>query len=179
MVFVLIGIGAAASWRAVGRGAGVAIGARDARPPPGLDWDRCHRRLGGAASTPGRRPRRWFPRRGNGGRPDRAHHRPWSTPSGSNPCRSSRRPRPTSIRWFATDVSWWPLEPTVGTPIAGSNLVILCDSLFDQAIGRPCGGPAEDAAAASQGYGAARDRFKAAPRQTISIYQASQGIVAP
>jgi hypothetical protein len=66
-------------------------------------------------------------------------------------------------------------EPT----LAGSNLVVLCDSLFEAAIGQPCGGPAEDAVATAEGYGAVRDRFQAAPRQTISIYVAPQGLVSP
>jgi len=55
----------------------------------------------------------------------------------------------------------------------------VCDSLFDEVIGLPCGGPAEDAVAASEGFGAPTTRFQAAPRQTVSIYQAGQGSVRP
>jgi 4-amino-4-deoxy-L-arabinose transferase-like glycosyltransferase len=66
-----------------------------------------------------------------------------------------------------------------GATIAGSALVVLCDSLFEAAIGAPCGGPAEATVASSEGYGAPVDRFQAAPRQTISIYRAAQGSVRP
>jgi len=72
-----------------------------------------------------------------------------------------------------------PAEPNDGETIAGSNLVVVCDSLFDEAIGQPCGGPAEDALATAEGYGVPEDRFQAAPRQTISIYVAPQGLVSP
>ncbi len=64
-------------------------------------------------------------------------------------------------------------------PIGGSTLVVLCDSLFEEAIGAPCGGPAEAAVAAAHGYGVPVDRFQAAPRQTISIYRVAQGVVGP
>ena len=53
-------------------------------------------------------------------------------------------------------------KPATGAAIAGSNLVILCDSLFDQAIGRPCGGQAEDAAG---GLGGLRHRIATGSRR--------------
>jgi flagellar biosynthesis protein FliQ len=178
MVFVLVGIGAAASWRAVGRGAGEAI--------PGVTPGRLLAVIGIGAIVAWAVP----------------HQPPAIAPDGGFPAAEAAAARiehtaalvdPIRIRSlpvFKTAEAYvYPLvrdgrlvvtaEPTGGATVAGSNLVILCDSLFDQAIGRPCGGSAEDAVATSEGYGAATDRFKAAPRQTISIYQAKQGIVAP
>jgi 4-amino-4-deoxy-L-arabinose transferase-like glycosyltransferase len=51
---------------------------------------------------------------------------------------------------------------------AGSALVLLCDQLFRDAIGTDCGGPAEDAAVG--GMGQLVDRFEAAPGRWISVY---------
>ena len=45
--------------------------------------------------------------------------------------------------------------------------VILCDSLFETAIGAACGGPAEDALAGDR---AVVDRFEAAPGRWVSVY---------
>jgi hypothetical protein len=56
-------------------------------------------------------------------------------------------------------------------PIAGSALVVVCDSLFESVIGAACGGPAESAALPA-GHGEAIDHFRAAPRQAISVYRA-------
>ena len=51
-------------------------------------------------------------------------------------------------------------------------VVILCDRLFRDAIGADCGGPAEDALAAASGqsYRSNVDRFEAAPGRWISVY---------
>ena len=57
-----------------------------------------------------------------------------------------------------------------GTP--GSPLVVICDSLFEAAIGAPCGGSAESTVAPPDRYGAPLDRFEAAPGRTISVYRA-------
>ena len=51
--------------------------------------------------------------------------------------------------------------------------VVLCDQLFRESIGADCGGPAEDADAASLGYGPLIDRQEAAPGRWISVYAAS------
>ncbi len=56
---------------------------------------------------------------------------------------------------------------------ADGTLVVICDSLFDTAIGAPCGGPAEALVAPPERYGAPADRFRAAPRQIVSVYRAS------
>ena len=61
------------------------------------------------------------------------------------------------------------------------TLVIVCDALFETAIGAPCGGPAEEALLAAQPFipsGAsgpspvveARDRFEAAPGRFVTVY---------
>ncbi|MBI3748577.1 MAG: glycosyltransferase family 39 protein [Chloroflexi bacterium] len=57
-------------------------------------------------------------------------------------------------------------------PGGGGPLVVVCDSLFETAIGAPCGGPAEAAAVGGRSADLV-DRFRAAPRQTISIYRAA------
>ena len=50
-------------------------------------------------------------------------------------------------------------------------LVIICDRLFEPAIGAACGGPAEAAVVASRSAGLTlRDRFDASPRTSISVY---------
>ncbi|HXG40726.1 MAG TPA: hypothetical protein VNJ28_07260, partial [Candidatus Limnocylindrales bacterium] len=52
-------------------------------------------------------------------------------------------------------------------------LVVVCDPLFEPAIGRPCGGPAEEAALAELGGPAGyalRERFSSGPRRTLSVY---------
>lgn len=53
-----------------------------------------------------------------------------------------------------------------------SAVVILCDQLFRDAIGADCGGPAEDALAAASGqsYRSNVDRFEAHPGRWISVY---------
>jgi 4-amino-4-deoxy-L-arabinose transferase-like glycosyltransferase len=60
---------------------------------------------------------------------------------------------------------------TGGAP--GGVLVVICDSLFEAAVGAPCGGPAESTIAPPARYGAPLDRFEAAPGRTISVYRAA------
>ena len=59
---------------------------------------------------------------------------------------------------------------TAPDPTAG--VVIMCDQLFRDAIGADCGGPAEDAVAAASGAPPADliDRFEAAPGRWMSVY---------
>jgi 4-amino-4-deoxy-L-arabinose transferase-like glycosyltransferase len=61
-----------------------------------------------------------------------------------------------------------------GHPPAPANagaVVLVCDRLFEEAIGAPCGGPAETAWAARWASGSVlADRFDASPRTAISIY---------
>jgi hypothetical protein len=61
-----------------------------------------------------------------------------------------------------------PGSVATGEPVA---YVMLCDDLFREAIGVPCGGPAEDAAADAEGWGALLDRFEAAPGRWVSVYE--------
>ncbi len=58
-------------------------------------------------------------------------------------------------------------------PVASSDgaLVVICDSLFEESIGAPCGGPAEATVAPAERFGDPVDRFQAAPGRTISIYR--------
>ena len=58
--------------------------------------------------------------------------------------------------------------------ILPGNLVIVCDARFEAAIGADCDGPAEDALAARERPDLAlADRFEAAPGRFISIYLTS------
>lgn len=60
---------------------------------------------------------------------------------------------------------------TLGATTSGpESLVIICDSLFEGAIGAACGGPAE-ATIAPASLGEPIDRFEAAPGRTISVYR--------
>ena len=70
-----------------------------------------------------------------------------------------------------------PVLPPAGedppTPGAGS-VVLVCDPLFDEVTGAPCGGRAEDGWMAEAGLGglALVDRFESGPRRVISVYAA-------
>ena len=68
-------------------------------------------------------------------------------------------------------------------PDGADVIVVACDRLFEEAIGQPCGGPAEDAYMAKLtqlGSGAAGvpppvlERFDASPRTSVSIYGVAQ-----
>jgi hypothetical protein len=54
-------------------------------------------------------------------------------------------------------------------PSGEARLVVLCDNLFESAIGAACGGPAEDARVAGRPF-TLEDRFEAAPGRWISVY---------
>jgi hypothetical protein len=84
----------------------------------------------------------------------------------------------------STEAYGYPLVRSGGTvtvdrgsgPIAastGSALVVICDALFETAIGAPCGGPAEAVVAPPDRFGEPIDRFEAAPGRTISVYRGS------
>jgi hypothetical protein len=50
-------------------------------------------------------------------------------------------------------------------------LVVVCDGLFEAAIGAPCGGPAEEAAVGRPDrFVALADRFAVSPRTWVSVY---------
>jgi hypothetical protein len=68
---------------------------------------------------------------------------------------------------------------TNGIPMDAGPIVLVCDRLFEAAIGRPCGGPAEDAyltILTEMTYGpgwvpmAVVDRFDSSARTSISVY---------
>ncbi len=64
-----------------------------------------------------------------------------------------------------------PAGVTAETPMA----VLVCDPLFDDVVGAPCGGPAEDAWLADDPYRGTfvlRSRFEAGSRRVISVYAA-------
>ena len=72
-----------------------------------------------------------------------------------------------------------PFTDLMGFPSGFGAIVVACDRLFAEAIGRPCGGSAEDFYLANlveggSGPGAATpaliDRFEASPRTSISVY---------
>jgi len=52
---------------------------------------------------------------------------------------------------------------------APEPIVVLCDGLFVEAIGAPCGGSAEDALVAGRAVSLA-DRFESAPDRWVSVY---------
>jgi 4-amino-4-deoxy-L-arabinose transferase-like glycosyltransferase len=51
------------------------------------------------------------------------------------------------------------------------SLVVICDSLFEEVVGAPCGGSAEATIAPPARYGDPMDRFEAQPGRTISVYR--------
>ena len=161
MVFVLVGLGAgaAASLRAAARPSG----SPDLRQVPALVA------AGVVVALVG-----W----------NVAHLPPAVTPDGGFPAAAAAATRietavtgrPVSLRSlpvFKTAEAYrYPLDPRRGgraaTRPSAEALVIVCDSLFETAIGAPCGGPAEDASLAARpfprrGPPTLADRFEAAP----------------
>jgi 4-amino-4-deoxy-L-arabinose transferase-like glycosyltransferase len=68
----------------------------------------------------------------------------------------------------------------VDNPVLGEMIVVVCDRLFEDVIGLPCGGPAEDEHVASLTETSSApeaeppvlvDRFDASPRTSVSIYR--------
>jgi 4-amino-4-deoxy-L-arabinose transferase-like glycosyltransferase len=180
IVFVLLGIGAAALWQARTR---VIAGDRPSAPAAALTPGRVAVMAGMLAVIA------WAV----------THQPPAVAPDGGFPVAKAAAARieaaiPTdpiefgSLPTFKTPEAYvYPLvrdgrrvEPVSldgRSPTVGSALVVVCDSLFEAAIGAACGGPAESASVAVR-YGQPIDRFAAAPRQTISIYRAGQGSTA-
>ncbi len=78
----------------------------------------------------------------------------------------------------SADALRFPLERRGLVPLAdgatggpGSLTVVVCDPLFDDVVGMPCGGPAEDSWAGDQAHPMhLTGRFGAGPRRVISIY---------
>jgi hypothetical protein len=63
-------------------------------------------------------------------------------------------------------------EPATSGQSGPFALVLLCDDLFEAAIGASCGGPAEDIAASGYGIGALLHRAEVAPGRWVSVYDA-------
>ena len=63
------------------------------------------------------------------------------------------------------------------TLIAPDLVVLVCDPLFDEVVGAPCGGPAEDEWLGEGGQSDLRllDRFDAGPRRVLSVYGTVEG----
>lgn len=60
---------------------------------------------------------------------------------------------------------------TAPVPATPGVTVVICDALFEESIGAPCGGPAEAVVAPPDRFGDPIDRFLAAPGRTISVYR--------
>ena len=95
-------------------------------------------------------------RRMGASRPQTPHRKgsrrpPAPGPSTCDRCRTSSRPEayayPLIRAGRTVDLN------ASGGDISGSTLVVICDSLFEAAIGAPCGGPAEATAAPPERYG--------------------------
>ena len=187
MVFVLVGVGAGALWRASGR---VAATATSAGPAAAT-----------SASAPVMTPGRLLAVVGVVAMIGWAvpHQPPVVASDGGFPAAQSAAARIEaaipqgpiaigSLPTFKTAEAYvYPLrrdgrqvDPvSLGgrPPVGGGPLVVVCDSLFETAIGATCGGPAEAAAVGGRSADLV-DRFRAAPRQTISVYGAAPVLAA-
>lgn len=176
MVFVLVGLGAAALWRAGPRirdgapalvvGRGLAIGGLVAM----LAWAGTHQ-------PPATHPDGGFPAAVVAS--DRIE-----TAAGPGSMRLLAIPEFKSVESYAyplvrggrtLQVGATTAEATltrVGSSSAAdpTSVVVICDSLFEPVIGAACGGPAE-AALVPVELGDPIDRFEAAPGRWISIYR--------
>ena len=53
--------------------------------------------------------------------------------------------------------------------------MVICDALFEEVVGAPCGGPAETASLGpGDRFSALADRWQATPGRTISVYLARE-----
>ncbi len=87
--------------------------------------------------------------------------------------------RPTALlslpEFKSADAYGFPLARSGNEPVSvrrADAVVVICDELFRAAIGRDCGGPAEDALLSARGIDgmSLEDRFDAAPGRVISVY---------
>ncbi len=62
------------------------------------------------------------------------------------------------------------MPDTIGVAAPSGAVVLLCDSLFEAAIGAPCGGEAEAIARAGIAIDWLLERFEAAPGRWVSVY---------
>ena len=90
--------------------------------------------------------------------------------------------KPDDALRFPLERRGFPLEPPVAVPVAVGSLdvgvvTIVCDPLFDDAMGFACGGPAEDRWLADAYPPATMqlvERFRAGDRRVVSIYAPSR-----
>ena len=184
MVFALVGLGAGALWRAApARGASPTAGARARAGSPGrtailpgrtlavvaiaalLGWNLLHQ-------PPAVHPDGGFPAaeaaatriKAAGG----ADLTLWSLPD----FKSAEAYAYPLIRAGATVRATAPGSTPAG--LTGGALVIICDTLFEPAIGATCGGPAEAVAAPPDRFGQPIDRFPAAPGRIVSVYRSAR-----
>ena len=174
MVFVLVGIGVAAAWRtwreaAPGRpAAAVPIVVMGIVTLAIVGWNLAHR-------PPAVAPDGGFPAAEAGRGPDPGGHGR-SNHGHPLPADVQAARHVSCTRWPAIGVRIVP-EAETGT------LVIVCDALFETAIGAPCGGPAEDASLAArpfatEGAGGGgpplemRDRSRPRPGRFVTVYAA-------
>ena len=163
MVFTLVGLGAGALWRVRPGRAVASIGLRRGTPPSrtpsdasagigrtvpvgpavvvvglalliGFNLLNQPPAVSSRRRLPGRRGRRGT---GSSPRPARARRSRFARSP------TSSRPRPMRIPLIRAGASV--LADTGSGPVASSDgaLVVICDSLFEESIGAPCGGPAE------------------------------------
>jgi 4-amino-4-deoxy-L-arabinose transferase-like glycosyltransferase len=171
MVFILMGIGVAAAWRIRNE------------PGPGRPRSAVPIVVAGVVTL-------GFVAWNIGNRP------PAVAPDGGFPAaveaaariHAATADRAVAIRSLPTfkppDTYVYPLvtdEAEIVPEAAARTLVIVCDALFEAAIGAPCGGPAEAASLAADPFppvgGAGpdsaleiRDRFEAAPGRFVTVY---------
>jgi 4-amino-4-deoxy-L-arabinose transferase-like glycosyltransferase len=195
MVFVLVGLGAAALWRGVPNGAAGAAGGGSAtgvavaasrRSATGVAVGRAIAIAGIVAvvawaalhQPPSPHPDGGFP--GAAAAADRIEGA-----AGPGPIRLLAIPDFKSVESYA-----YPLvrggrtlergamisEASLERPGSGvgepGSLVVICDSLFEPVIGAACGGPAEAIAVPGE-LGDVIDRFEAAPGRWISVFRGS------
>ncbi len=174
MVFVLVGIGAAAMWRTWLAPSGTrpraaiqaaATSAAVAAVLAFITWNAIH-------LPPAVAPDGGFPAAAAAASRIEA-----STSDGTMAIRSLPTFKPPDTYVYPLTLDGVRIVPEGST----QTLVIVCDALFETAIGAPCGGPAEEALLAAQPFipsGAsdpgptveARDRFEAAPGRFVTVY---------
>lgn len=95
--------------------------------------------------------------------------------------------KPDDAMRFPLEHRGFPLEPKIAEPVSPGAVdlgvvTIVCDPLFDEATGFPCGGPAEDrwlVDAYPPSSMQLAERFRAGSRRVISIYAPSRLAAVP
>ena len=154
MVFTLVGLGAAVAWRGVGRvGAILVVAAL-------VGWNLTH-------LPPAVHPDGGFPGA-------RLAAERIGVAIGDRPTTLQSLPDFKSTEAFVYPLLLDGHVPV--TPDRATALVLLCDDLFEAAIGAQCGGPAEEAAVGpSSRFVQLADRWEAAPGRWVSVYLARAG----